>query len=637
MKPAAAKLATAKLATAKPCLARSTTRFSCAVALAAALVNVACSSGGTDGSVQAAPSSNGIEQVNAPGSETAPSVQGQPSTEPNEVVVGSSPLPVAMDPSVGVAPPVPGNVAPAGMVPSGPQDPSPEAPAPANALPDPGFSPLAQLTNDEFVLALADLLGLTKQQVEDIPARAGLAPDPNSSGLASASNRQAITQLAMTGYATLSSEAASVFLGNVIPREYRERLDCDALAQKAGVQDAANYTSEQCTRDYGENLMRRGYRGSFDDGDAARLDAVMVGIDEILATEGPAVAAGANARQRTMASLALRFSAVVQLAVLSPKFLFLLERGEPNPVAPGQLLSEREIANRMAFFLSGGPPSEALLQAAADGKLRSTDGRSAAADALLATPQAAAGAVNILLGWLGIDERADGASIQVLRTFLNDWIAADRPFEDLYAAPFPVEHLDGTVTQEAFGVLGSQALLASHTSPPTASFINRGEFVTERLLCAVLPDDIPDAALEGDPKTPRDVFFVHATDPCASCHRVFDNYGAALEKFDLDTSLYNPGAETLADNYALFPLGDVDATVSNPGELGAVIGASLRAKDCMARLWYRHAVRRDLLSDSQEFERVSQLVGKWSAGGSTSLRSLLRTIVAESEFIRILP
>jgi len=121
---------------------------------------------------------------------------------------------------------------------------------------------------------------------------------------------------------------------------------------------------------------------------------------------------------------------------------------------------------------------------------------------LLARLENTAGPVDLLLGWLAIDDRADEASVTQLRAFLEDWVVNDRPLSDFYTAPVIVGHVDGTESEEPFGVLGARAVVASHTSSPTPSFINRGEFITERLLCATLPEDLPDAALAVDPVTP---------------------------------------------------------------------------------------------------------------------------------------
>jgi len=476
------------------------------------------------------------------------------------------------------------------------------------------YSPLAQLTSDEYVAALAELLGMPEADIQASPLRIALAPDPPAEGLVNAANRQRITQLGISGYASLSRSVAGEFLGDTDLQGYLDRLDCASLGG----------SPEECTRDYGEALMRRAFRGAFDDSDVERLDALMTGIDALFADE--------ELDQTT--ALRRRFQAIVELIGLSPKFVLMAETGEGDDASTREL-TQREVMNRMSFLLTGGPADEALLQTSEAMDLTTPEGRVALADALL-SPETAAGAAEVLVRWLGVDDRADEASIETLRAFLEDWILEDRPFSDLYSAPFPVDYADGTVVEEPFGVLGSKAVIASNTSAPTPSFINRGEFVTARLLCAQLPEDLPDSALEADPVTPLEVFEVHNTDPCATCHKVFDNYGAALQRFDVDTLLYDPGNDWIGSSFELNPIGDVSGDVSDPGELGAVIGASEQAQACMTKLWYRHAVRRDLLNNGGDDEDVVEIANEWATSSDTSLRSLLRIIVANDGFAQLL-
>ena len=125
------------------------------------------------------------------------------------------------------------------------------------------------------------------------------------------------------------------------------------------------------------------------------------------------------------------------------------------------------------------------------------------------------------------------------------------------------------------------------------------------LLCGILPNDIPDSTLEGDTVDPVEIFEQHTKQPCATCHQIFDNYGAAMQRFDGTDSLYNPGDDWLGSSFELYPIGDVSGTVSNVADLGQIISASRQAHTCFANLWYRHSMRRNLLeSDSSEDKLV---------------------------------
>jgi len=81
----------------------------------------------------------------------------------------------------------------------------------------------------------------------------------------------------------------------------------------------------------------------------------------------------------------------------------------------------------------------------------------------------------------------------------------------------------------------------------------------------------------------------------------------------------------------------VAGTVSDPADLSATMAASAQAQACMVQLWYRHAVRRDLLSNGSDTEHVLDIVNAWAGSDNQSLRALLRLIVADENFARLLP
>ena len=135
---------------------------------------------------------------------------------------------------------------------------------------------------------------------------------------------------------------------------------------------------------------------------------------------------------------------------------------------------------------------------------------------------------------------------------------------------------------------------------------------------------------------PADVFAIHDQSPCATCHHVFDNYGAALQRFDVETSLYDPTNDWLGDSFDLSPVGDVAGPVGDPGALGHVIGASQQAAQCMTELWYRNAIRRDTLAGDVDKSVIEELFGAWQSSGDMSLLTLLEEIVAREDFAEFL-
>lgn len=489
---------------------------------------------------------------------------------------------------------------------------------------DDRYSPLARVTNTEFRTAVEQVLALTEEEAAALSGIT-LAPEQESQGLFNAANQQSVSQLSLTTFAQLASTAADALTAGEL-EDARTRLEC------------GDQTEAECARLFGERLMRSAYRETFDASDQERLTELLTETETLIGGEIESAALDPELDATKLFFLRMRIRSVAQLATLAPKFLLLVERGEVGEVADGEEEQERpllphEIANRLSFFLVGSPPDASLR--AAEAELTSSTARLEYANAHLTNDASVNGIVNTLIGWLDIREDVDAAALRKLRAYLATWVRDARPFGDLYEGQVEVEHADETTSMEPFGVLGLRAVIASHTSSPTPSFINRGEFIVEKLLCGELPEDLPDAALPEDAVDPVDVFEVHATSPCATCHHVFDNYGAALQRFDVDSNLYDPSNDWLGSEFDLYPVGDVEGVVRDPATLGARMAASQQARRCMTELWYRNAVRRDLLPGAVDEEAIDELFEAWMASGDDSLVSLIRQIVVAEDFVTL--
>ena len=83
-------------------------------------------------------------------------------------------------------------------------------------------------------------------------------------------------------------------------------------------------------------------------------------------------------------------------------------------------------------------------------------------------------------------------------------------------------------------------------------------------------------------------------------------------------------------------MGDVSGTVSNVAQLGQLIGASRQAHTCFANLWYRHAMRRDVLESDTSADKIviNSIVDQWIEGDS-SVMSLIELISSHEAFSRL--
>ncbi len=317
-----------------------------------------------------------------------------------------------------------------------------------------------------------------------------------------------------------------------------------------GAQDAACF--ETFVRAFG----RRAFRRPLDDDEAARYVR--------LATTTAA------RYQNAYAGTAYLIAAFLQ----SPYFLYQVEVGEPDPEEPTRRrLTGYELATRLSYFLTGGPPDDALLDAAGADQLATPEAILATARELVERPEAR----DALDGFY--EERMKLRQLESLTKdpdlyplyspalapamrqeallLLRDVVwTNDADYRDLYTAPHAfvntgLAQLYGMtpVTGAGFekrmlppnrqGVFGQAAFLAREAHPTSTSPTRRGRFVSERVLCIDIPPPPPEVITElppidpGMPMTMRQRLRQHSeNEACASCHVRMDGIGLALENFD---------------------------------------------------------------------------------------------------------
>ena len=264
----------------------------------------------------------------------------------------------------------------------------------------------------------------------------------------------------------------------------------------------------------------------------------------------------------------------LQRILSSPRFAFRVER-DPAGAAPGTVhpVSSVELASRLSFFLWSSIPDEPLLRAAAQGALSQPAVLEQQVRRMLADPRADALVSNFAGQWLQLrnvrsvqpnsDEfpdfddqlrqsfrretellfgsivKEDRNVLDLLRadyTFVNERLARHYGIPGIYGSRFRRV----PVTQDARrGILGQGSMLAVTSHAERTSPVLRGKWVLENLLGLPVPPPPPDVpTLKGNaegqkPKTLREQMAEHRTEPvCASCHRVMDPVGFALENFD---------------------------------------------------------------------------------------------------------
>jgi Protein of unknown function (DUF1592)/Protein of unknown function (DUF1588)/Protein of unknown function (DUF1595)/Protein of unknown function (DUF1587)/Protein of unknown function (DUF1585) len=260
--------------------------------------------------------------------------------------------------------------------------------------------------------------------------------------------------------------------------------------------------------------------------------------------------------------------AVISAMLQSPFTLYRRELG--TQASDLFALGPYELASELSYWLTDAPPDAALYDAAANGRLSSTDDLLAEATRLLETPQARQSLARFLDGWLRLDKLGSKAKDESLlplpaalresmlqesrELFLNTFYEGGT-LADLFSARYTyvdqslaqlyglggggqsAQRVDTTGTTRPAGLLGHAAFLTTHALSDNSSPVQRAKIVIERLLCGVLPPVPSNVDTTLDTKTDfatnRERYEEHRkNEACRTCHEVMDPIGFAFEHFD---------------------------------------------------------------------------------------------------------
>jgi hypothetical protein len=263
----------------------------------------------------------------------------------------------------------------------------------------------------------------------------------------------------------------------------------------------------------------------------------------------------------------------LQRILTGPKFLVRVER-EPA-VAAGSVyrISDLELASRLSFFLWSSIPDDQLLQLATAGKLKNPTVLDQQVRRMLADSKAQALVSNFAGQWLQLrnlksampdsrefpnfDDQLRQGFRRETEMLVDSVIREDRSVVDLLTADYTfvnervakhygIPHIYGDefrrvpVTDEARkGLLGHGSILTVTSHADRTSPVVRGKWILENLLGApppLPPANVPplkDGKELTKAMTMRQRMEEHRANPvCASCHKMMDPVGFALENFD---------------------------------------------------------------------------------------------------------
>jgi hypothetical protein len=483
---------------------------------------------------------------------------------------------------------------------------------------------LRLLTQAEYLASLQSLFGTVTTPLD-------LPDDTSVAGFVSiGASLVSVNPTAADEYEHASRAVVSEVFGDT--DRWQALVGCEPQAE----------LSDACVETFVRSFGRRAYRRDLSDAEVARW--VQVARDAAL--RGASTAQG--------------FSTLVSGLLQSLNFLY---RTETNALdrSNGRLKYDgRSMAVRLAYFLTGGPPSAELLAAGESGQLDTAEGVQAAAASMLNDDslvgqltsffQEYTQADRVMLAeksatlFPDFDDSLRSSMRESTRLFLEKVVLApgadvrsfydsDQTFADAALAPIygltppasGFRQFTLTPASGRAGIMGQAAILAGHSKSDHSSATARGLFMIEAFFCQT-PEPPPSGEVfhqevPFDPNltTRQSLELETSMAGCVGCHATFDPMGFALEHFD-SIGRYRETENGLAiDASGTFEDG---TSFNGARELGAALRGNATVTECLLRNFYRSVNGRT--DDGYDQSGIDGMV--------TSLRSrdyVFRNLVAD--------
>ena len=311
-----------------------------------------------------------------------------------------------------------------------------------------------------------------------------------------------------------------------------------------------------CAEKILSRLMRRAYRGQGTQKDLDRLLALY-------------------SKGRSQGTFEAGIEMALERLLVSAKFVFRIEH-DPAKIAPGSVypVSDLDLASRLSFFLWSTIPDDELLNVASEGRLHESGVLGQQMRRMLADPKSQALVDNFAGQWLYLrnlrtivpnsldfpdfDDNLRQSLLEETALFFSSVLHEDRSVLDLMTGNFTfvnerlarhygIPNVYGSefrriilIDDARKGLLGKGAILMVTSHADRTSPVVRGKWVLDNLLGAPpppMPANVPplDESSQKDGKvlTMRERMEAHRANAyCATCHKIMDPIGFAMDNFD---------------------------------------------------------------------------------------------------------
>jgi hypothetical protein len=400
---------------------------------------------------------------------------------------------------------------------------------------DPGWVTLRRLNRAEYNNTVRDLLGVDFHPADDFPA------DDVGYGFDNVGDVLSLPPLLLEKYLAAAEEIIARALAR--PETRRRILICRPTEE----------TQVQCARKILSNFARQAYRRPLVPAEVERL----AGFVKLARSQGDSFEKGIELG--------------LQAILVSPHFLFRVERDPrpgPEDVHP---VNEYELATRLSYFLWSSMPDDELFRQAERQTLRKN--LDAQVRRMLQDGKSRALVENFAGQWLqtrnlktaapdpgqfpNFDEALRSAMLTETEMFFEAVLREDRSVLEFLDAPFSfvnerlakhygIPGVQGDqfrrvslAASQRGGILTQASILTITSNPTGTSPVKRGKWILENILGTPPRPPPPDAGRLNEEKAVvlsgslRQRMEQHRTNPtCASCHERMDPLGFGLENFD---------------------------------------------------------------------------------------------------------